>query len=301
MTAPDAFLRRLQAHGALSEEEVASFQALAGPPRPVGACCDLIAEGEPFPSCFILDDGWALRYLNGAEDSRQVLDVLVPGTFLGLRALARPLADHTVTTLTAAAVRPVDPDGLRAVLDRYEGLRGAFLRAVIDGQQTLREPANSVRHSLAAQIARFLVRIRQRLRDVALAEGGWPVKVPIDKALLAEAFRMDGDAVSEALHALSVAGWIETAAGGIVVRDVVALASFGAETMPARPRPLKSHARVVPMQVPRARDELEAARPLGAGFWQQRRSRHANRSAKASADSTESLSAMGARPAFARE
>lgn len=301
MNTADAFLRRLQAYGPLSDRELSVMESLMGPLRVLSERTNFIVEGEPFPSCFVLEDGWGLRYVNAPEQNRQLLDVLVPGVFLGLRALARPIADHTVRTLTDAIVRPVDPAGLRDALDRFENLRAAFLRAVIDGQQTLREPATGVRHSLSAQIARFLVRIRQRLRDVGLAEGGWPVKVPIREALLAEAFHMDRGAVAEALRALSVAGWIETGSSGIVVRDVVALANFGAETMPAKPRPLGSRSRVAAMQGPDPRGEMETARPLRAGSWQQRRLSHAIRSATASTDPAEGISAVGARPACPRE
>ena len=97
-------LRGLGVFEPCSPEELAFIDELkqAELTHPPGTT--LIAEGDEDAPLFTLREGWALRYKTLADGRRQVLQVLLPGDFIGLQQRMSDAALHGVQTLTPVRV-----------------------------------------------------------------------------------------------------------------------------------------------------------------------------------------------------
>ena len=68
----------------------------------------LVGEGEVGNSLYQITHGWAYRYRNCADASRQILDFLLPGELVGLGAALLGVTDHSVRTLTPLRAGAID-------------------------------------------------------------------------------------------------------------------------------------------------------------------------------------------------
>lgn len=64
----------------------------------------LIAEGADDSPLFTLLAGWAFRYKTLADGRRQILNIMLPGDFIGLQQKMSDAASHGVRTLTPVRV-----------------------------------------------------------------------------------------------------------------------------------------------------------------------------------------------------
>jgi len=65
----------------------------------------VIEAGEVGGALFTLYDGWAIRYkLIGERARRQILDVVLPGDFVGMESHVLGLTEHSVQALTTASL-----------------------------------------------------------------------------------------------------------------------------------------------------------------------------------------------------
>src|SRR4051794_28292533 len=82
-----ALARKLGRFAPLAPDELAALAALEAERRPVAAGAELVREREAGQRAFILRDGWACCYKLLPDGGRQVIDVRLPGDFVGLRSV----------------------------------------------------------------------------------------------------------------------------------------------------------------------------------------------------------------------
>src|SRR5207248_10767820 len=102
--AGSALARKLNRFLPRGREELAALAALEAERRPVAAGAELVREREAGQRAFILRDGWACCYKLLPDGGRQVIDVRLPGDFVGLRSVLLHTADHSAAAVTDAAV-----------------------------------------------------------------------------------------------------------------------------------------------------------------------------------------------------
>jgi CRP/FNR family transcriptional regulator len=76
---------------------------------------DLIREGDPDSGLYTLLAGWAYRYKTLPDGRRQILNVLLPGDFIGLQQKMDDAATHGVRTLTPVRVCSFRRDAVWAI------------------------------------------------------------------------------------------------------------------------------------------------------------------------------------------
>src|SRR5690349_18985300 len=97
-----ALARKLGRFAPLAPDELAALAALEAERRPVAAGAELVREREAGQRAFILRDGWACCYKLLPDGGRQVIDVRLPGDFVGLRSVLLRTADHSAAAVTDA-------------------------------------------------------------------------------------------------------------------------------------------------------------------------------------------------------
>ena len=117
--AGSALARKLGRFAPLGRDELAALAALEAERRPVAAGAELVREREAGQRAFILRDGWACCYKLLPDGGRQVIDVRLPGDFVGLRSVLLRTADHSAAAVTDAVVAEVPA---RRMLETFRAL-----------------------------------------------------------------------------------------------------------------------------------------------------------------------------------
>src|SRR4051795_1311569 len=117
--AGSALARKLGRFAPLGSDELAALAALEAERRPVAAGAELVREREAGQRAFILRDGWACCYKLLPDGGRQVIDVRLPGDFVGLRSVLLRTADHSAAAVTDAVVAEVPA---RHMLEAFRAL-----------------------------------------------------------------------------------------------------------------------------------------------------------------------------------
>src|SRR3954454_12040001 len=99
-----ALARKLGRFAPLGRDELAALEAER---RPVAAGAELVREREAGQRAFVLQEGWACCYKLLPDGGREVIDVRLPGDFVGLRSVLLRTADHSAAAVTDAVVAEV--------------------------------------------------------------------------------------------------------------------------------------------------------------------------------------------------
>jgi CRP/FNR family transcriptional regulator len=97
-------LRRMDIFQRCSADELAVIDALKQSELTYDAGTLLIAEGDDDPPLYTLRAGWAFRFKTLLDGRRQILQVLLPGDFIGLQQKMSDAAAHGVQALTRVLV-----------------------------------------------------------------------------------------------------------------------------------------------------------------------------------------------------
>ena len=120
------FVDKLQRFGPLTRDEVDALVAATARPRKVEARKDLIREGDRPGPVFVMLEGWACRYKILPNGLRQVLAYLMPGDSCDLHIGLLAEMDHSIQTITPAAVVTFERGDMSALTDRWKGIASAM-------------------------------------------------------------------------------------------------------------------------------------------------------------------------------
>lgn len=93
-------LRRLPAFRPFTEEELAFVSGFKAGELSVSAGHDVLLAGHNNAQVFTLLRGWAFRYILLPDGGRQILNLALPGDFLGLQTSMFNVMEHSVAALT---------------------------------------------------------------------------------------------------------------------------------------------------------------------------------------------------------
>jgi CRP-like cAMP-binding protein len=224
MTAVEsALVRKLSRFLPLGADELAGAARLEKQRRPVAAGTELMYEGEAGQRAFILQEGWACCYKMLPDGGRQVIDVRVPGDFIGLRSILLRTADHSAAAVTEVAVAEVPAQQMLETFHKLPRLGAAILWAASRDEAMVVEHLVGIgRRDAVARTAHFLVELGLRLRLVGLStEGGFAC--PLNQYLLADALGLTAIHLNRVLRKLRERHLVTFRDGEVVFHDLAQL------------------------------------------------------------------------------
>src|SRR5690348_4947935 len=218
-----ALARKLGRFAPLGGDELAALAALETARRPVAAGTELVREREAGQRAFVLRDGWACCYKLLADGGRQVIDVRVPGDFVGLRSVLLRTADHSAEAVTDAVVAEVPARRMLETFHALPRLGAAILWAASRDEAMVVEHLVGVgRRDALARTAHFLVELGLRLRLVGLGtEAGFAC--PLNQYLLADALGLTAIHLNRVLRKLRERGLVTFRDGEVAFHDLARL------------------------------------------------------------------------------
>lgn len=156
--------RKLGNFVALSSTELEVVHRLHQRRRHFAADRDLMLEGQRNHTAYILAEGWVCSYKLLRDGTRQIVDVQIPGDFLGLRSVLLRTADHNIVPVTAIEASEVLESDLLQAFSTTPRLATAVLWAASRDEAMVVEHLVGIgRRDALQRTAHFLLELGARL------------------------------------------------------------------------------------------------------------------------------------------
>jgi CRP-like cAMP-binding protein len=217
------FARKLAAFVKLSELDLTAMSDLYRRRRRFAVGVDMIHQGQTDQSAFVLASGWACSYKILPSGTRQIVDIQIPGDFLGLRSVLFRTADHNVEPITLVHASEVKQRDLLTAFSQTPRLATAVLWAASrDEAMVVEHLVDLGRRSAMERMAHFLLELGARLRLVGLGDRTGYL-CPLSQYLLADTLGLSAVHVNRVLRELREEGMVTFQKGRVVFDDYDAL------------------------------------------------------------------------------
>lgn len=218
-------IKKLGRYVPLTEEERAALNTLSCSTRKHNQGADLIAEGDRPECVFLMMEGWAFRYKQLEDGSRQIMAYLIPGDLCDIQIFLFDKMDHSIGLLSDAKVVKIPSGDLLKMMDRYPRIERALLWATLVDEATLREWLLNVGQRSALQrLAHLFCELCVRLSVVGLVDDDETFALPLTQAELADTTGMTAVHVNRSLQRLRRDKLISTQRGKLTILNFDRLA-----------------------------------------------------------------------------
>lgn len=198
----DCGLRKNRIFRPLERDELVSIEAAKASHIFLPAGAQILRPGEKSQFVYTMYEGWALRYCERREGSRQILDVLLPGDVIGLSSVLLEQGGYPVRALTAVSLCALDGKKTRDLVATDKKLAFDMLQARLDDEHRVDERLFMLGRMNAEQrVGYFLVETYHRLQQLGLANHG-TCQFPLTRSDVADAVGLSRVHVMRALRAL---------------------------------------------------------------------------------------------------
>ena len=213
----------------LSDDEREALRHLARNPQRHRRGTDLISEGDKPTSVFLLLEGWAFRYKQLADGSRQIMAYLLPGDLCDIRIFLFEEMDHSIGLFSDALVVKIPAAEMLDILDRFPRIERGLLWATLVDEATLREWLLNVGQRDALQkLSHLFCELCVRLDVVNLVDQENTFMMPLTQTQLADTTGMTTVHVNRSLQLLRQDGLVATSEGRkLTILDFKRLAEVG--------------------------------------------------------------------------
>ncbi len=214
---------KLASYLSLSPAEIEFLRDLHGLKRRFNRHRDIVAQGRPYRSVFVLCSGFVCRYKILPEGTRQVLNLLLPGDLIGFPACFFENAVNAASSLTEVVVATVSFQALFDLFARFPRVAAALFwisaREVALSNEHLLDVG---RRSAYERLAHFILELLVRLRAVGLADD-LSYSLPVTQEVIADTLGLSGPHVSRLLRSLREEGLVTVQGHRLTVTDLESL------------------------------------------------------------------------------
>ena len=191
---------------------------------------NILREEKEADEVFTLFDGWAFTYKLLADGRRQILDFLLPGSFLGLHMLWFKGMPHSVQSLTSVSLCTFDKEKFRDLLRRKPEYVWELLRYIASCQALSDERLSDLgRRTAKDRIARLVLNIHDQSDSRGMVKGG-AFPFPPRQEHIADALGLTKVHVSRTLQALRHEGLLEIGRDTAWIHDLKGLRELAGHT-----------------------------------------------------------------------
>lgn len=231
---------KLAAHVRLTAEEIAFLAAMHEPQRNLRRGREIIIAGRRYDHLFILCRGVVFRYKVLQDGKRQVLNLGLPGDFIGLPSTLFDAAVNSVSALTDVVLAPVSFAKLFSLFARFPRLGTAlFWSSACDAAMYGERLVDLGRRSAYERLAHLILELLIRLRAVGLGDEN-SYTLPLTQELMADVLGLSGPHVNRMIRCLRDEGLATIEGRRVVIQDMAALsalAGFDERYLTRRPIP----------------------------------------------------------------
>jgi len=211
---------------ALSPEEEAALATLQAPSRPVPRSREIISAGRKYDGVFVLIDGAAIRCRVLRDGRRQVLNIALPGDFIGFPASFFETALYSITALNDAIVSWVPFPTLFGLFQTHPRLAATlFCSFSCEAAMYAEHLIDVGRRSAIERVAHFLLELLTRLQAIGLADER-SYRMPLTQELIGDALGLSVPHVNRTLRRLREDALVGIEGQIVVIHDIEGLAAL---------------------------------------------------------------------------
>jgi CRP-like cAMP-binding protein len=210
----------------LSPAEAEVLRELQSHGRRVTRGREIVVEGRKYDELLILLDGVALRYRVLSDARRQVLNMVLPGEFIGYPACFFEGALYSISALSDCVVSPVPFIRFLRMFESHPRLGAAIFWLLSCETAMYAEHLIGVgRRSPLQRVAHFLLEMLTRLQIIGLA-GELSYRMPLTQELIADALGLSVQYVNEILRHLREEGLVNVERRQVTILNLEGLTSL---------------------------------------------------------------------------
>ncbi len=170
---------------------------------------NIYREEKAADEVFTVYDGWAFAYKLLPDGRRQILDFLLPGSFIGLHLLWFKAMPHSVQTLNEVSLFVLVMEKLGDLIRRNPEYEWQLLKYLASNQASSDERLSDLgRRTARERISRFALMLHDRLAGRGMVKGG-AFPFPLRQEHIADALGLTKIHVSRILRCLRREGLLE--------------------------------------------------------------------------------------------
>jgi CRP-like cAMP-binding protein len=209
----------------LSREEVTVLQGLQSKTRLVRRNREIVTQGRKYDSLFVMLDGISIRYRILHDGRRQILNIGLPGDFVGFPACFFERALYPISALTDVALACIPFGILIDLFEKSPHLAAAFWSFSSEAAIYTERLTDIGRRTALERVAHFLLELLSRFQIIGLAdECSFPM--PLTQELLGDALSLSLPHVNRTLRQLREDGLVSIEAHQVFIKDVEALSAL---------------------------------------------------------------------------
>ncbi len=210
----------------LTADEAAVLRDLQSPNRSVRRGQEIISEGRRCTTVFILTEGIAIRYRILRDGQRQIINLLLPGDFAGVRSCFFENALYSIKTLTKSVVAPVPVGRLIRLFDTHPRVAAKLFWSFSCETAIYAEHLVALgRRSALERVAHFLMELLTRLQLIGLADER-SFRLPLTQETISDALGLSIPYVNRVLHQLRDDGLVRIKDQQVVIDNVEELSAL---------------------------------------------------------------------------
>lgn len=219
----NALLAKLETVANLGEDGKASLATLCHDTRTIAAKQHIIHEGDRPEQVHLIVDGWAARYKQLPDGSRQIVAFLIPGDFCDLHVAVLGHMDHAIVAITQCRVAFIPGLEIDELTSNHNGLTKALWWSTLVDEAVLRSwIVNNGRRDAYQRIAHLICELHLRLQLIGLVVQG-QFHLPLTQEEFADATGLTPVHTNRMLQRLRREGLIQLESRSLTVLDVDAL------------------------------------------------------------------------------
>lgn len=190
---------------------------------------DIISEGRKYDALAVLIEGTAIRYRVLHDGRRQVLNIVLPGDFIGFPGCFFDSALYSITALSESVVSLVPFERMFRLFEAQPRLAAIiFWSFSCEAAMSAEHLIDVGRRSALERVAHLLLELLTRLQAIGLADDLSYV-LPLTQELIGDALSLSLPRVNHALRQLRESGLIALERRSVTIKnleELTALADF---------------------------------------------------------------------------
>jgi CRP-like cAMP-binding protein len=210
----------------LAPEEISVLDDLQSATRLVRRNREIMTEGRKYDALLILIDGVSIRCRILHDGRRQILNISLPGDFIGFPGAFSEQALYSITALNDCVVAPVPFFQLLGLFDSQPRLAAAiFWSFACEAAMYAEHLIDVGRRSALERVAHFLLELLTRLQVIGLADER-SFRMPLTQELIGDALGLSVPHVNRTLRQLRDDELVSIEEHIVIIRDVEALSAL---------------------------------------------------------------------------
>ena len=223
----DIMIRKLKEHTALSREDAILLRSLPIATRELRAEEDLVRQGDQADTSIVVLRGMVARYHTLGSGSRQYISFHIAGDWPDAQTLFIEKLDHSVCTISDAAVALIKHRHLIDLIERAPSIGFAIWRETLIDAAIFREAiTNNSKREITARLAHFLCEQYYRANAAGLTKTD-ACFLPLSQSQIADALASSLTSINRAMQALRKHRWFEFKGGQLRIKNWRRLAEYG--------------------------------------------------------------------------